>query len=59
MNSANGEGRGLFVEDSILVIVLRYHKGIGASRKAKVIHRYLPREVRELLFYYLWMVVLF
>ena len=59
INSANGEGRGVFVEDGILVIVLRYHKGIGASGKAKVIHRYLPREVGELLFYYLWMVIPF
>jgi hypothetical protein len=30
-----------------------YHKGIGASGKEKVIHRYLPRAVGELVVYYL------
>lgn len=59
MNMPNGEGRGVFVEDGLMVYVTRYHKGIGASGKAKVIHRYLPQEVGELMFYYLWMVLPF
>jgi len=42
-----------------MVYVTRYHKGIGASGKAKIIHRYLPQEVGELLFYYLWLVIPF
>lgn len=58
-NSANGESRGVFVEDGLMVYVTMYHKNIGASAKAKVIHRYLPREVGTVLFYYLWMVVPF
>lgn len=58
-NVANSEGRGVFVEDGLLACVTRYHKGIGASAKAKTIYRYLPREVGELLLYYLWIVVPF
>jgi hypothetical protein len=45
MNSPNGESRGVFIEDGLMVYVTMYHKGIGASAKAKIIHRYLPREV--------------
>jgi len=59
INSPNSEGRGIFIEDGLMVSVTMYHKGIGASAKAKVIHRYLPREVGELLFYYLWLVLPF
>ena len=58
-NSANGEARGLFIENGLVVYVTRYHKGISASGKAKVIHRYLPREVGELMVYYLWLVLPF
>ena len=59
MNSPNGESRGIFIEDGLMVYVTMYHKGVGASAKAKIIHRYLPREVGELLFYYLWLVIPF
>ncbi|KAF1925610.1 uncharacterized protein M421DRAFT_38901, partial [Didymella exigua CBS 183.55] len=58
-NMPNAESRGLFVEDGLMVYVTMYHKGIGQTGNAKVIHRYLPREVGELLFYYLWMVLPF
>lgn len=53
-NSANGESRGLFIEDGLVVYVTMYHKNIGTTGSAKVIHRYLPREVGELVVYYLW-----
>ena len=43
----------MFIEDGLMVYVTIYYKGIGASGKAKIIHRYLPREVGELFFYYL------
>jgi hypothetical protein len=36
--------------------VTTYHKGYSASGNTKTIHRYLPREVGELLIYYLWLV---
>ena len=44
------------MEAGLLAIVTAYHKGFGLSSKTKVIHRYLPREVGELVFYYLWLV---
>ncbi len=55
-NSPNGTGRGIFVEAGLLAIMTAYYKGFGLSSKTKVIHRYLPREVGELVFYYLWLV---
>jgi superfamily II DNA helicase RecQ len=59
LNQPNGQSRGIFVEDGLMVYVTLYHKGIGQTRQAKVVHRYLPQEVGELLFYYLWMVLPF
>jgi hypothetical protein len=43
----------VFVKDGLIVYVTMYHKGIGYARTAKIIYRYLLREVGELLFYYL------
>lgn len=39
-----------------MVYATMYHNGIEASVKAKTIYWYLPREVGELLFYYLFVV---
>jgi hypothetical protein len=36
-----------------------YYKGYNITGSAKIIHRYLPKEVGELLVYYLWLVKLF
>ncbi len=58
-NSANGESCGVFVEDGLMVMVTMYHKGIGANKKAKIIHCYLPREVGELVLYHMWLVMPF
>ena len=58
-NSVNSESRGVFIKDGLMVLVTVYHKNIRSSRKAKIIHRYLPREVGELMLYYLWLVVPF
>ena len=51
-NGADGDVRGLFVEDGSVVFVTMYNKTMGMSAKAKVIYRYLPREVGELAVYY-------
>ncbi|KAK5685703.1 hypothetical protein LTR17_027000, partial [Elasticomyces elasticus] len=48
--------RGLFVEHGMVVFVTGYHKGFNASQTVKIIHRYVPREVGELVVYYLWLV---
>ncbi|KAL5371306.1 hypothetical protein DPSP01_014356 [Paraphaeosphaeria sporulosa] len=55
-NSANGDSRGIFIEDGAVVFVTKYHKNVGQTGKGKVIHRYMPREVGELVVYYLWFV---
>jgi hypothetical protein len=48
--------RGIFVENGMVALMIRYHKGYSSSQKMKVIHRYLPREVGEIVVYYLWLV---
>jgi superfamily II DNA helicase RecQ len=53
-NSANGDSRGIFIENGAVVFVTKYHKNIGQTGKGKVIHWYMPREVGELVVYYLW-----
>jgi superfamily II DNA helicase RecQ len=53
-NSANGDSRGTNIEDGYVRVTTTYHKNIGQTGKSKVIHRYLPREVGELVVYYLW-----
>jgi hypothetical protein len=41
----------LFVENSAIVFVTMYSKTMEMGAKAKVIHRYLPREVGKLAMY--------
>ena len=55
-NDSTGEGRGVFIDGGLVDIVVGYHKGYGFSAKSKIIHRFLPREVSELVVYYLWLV---
>jgi hypothetical protein len=49
----NGYYRNVFIEGGIVSIVTTYHKGYSTTRNTKIIHRYLPKEVGELLIYYL------
>ena len=56
LNTTNGHHRNVFVESGMVSTVTTYHKGYSASGNTKIIHRYLPREVGELLVYYLWLV---
>lgn len=58
-NTTKGGHRNIFIEDGLVVYVTRYHKGYAISGDVKVIHRYLPREVGELLVWYLWLVLPF
>lgn len=37
----------------------RYYKGYAMSGDVKIIYRYLPREVGELVVWYLWLVLPF
>lgn len=53
-NSVEGVGhRGVFVEAGLVSFTTTYHKGYDFSKKVKVIHRYVPREVSELVVYFL------
>ena len=58
-NGVDGDVRRLFIEDGAMVFVTMYSKTMGISAKAKVIHRYLPREVGELAVYYIWLAIPF
>ncbi len=59
MNSTKTGTRNIFVENGLLVFITSYYKGYSISGTTKIIHRYLPREVGELLVHYLWLVVPF
>ncbi|UPX14717.1 uncharacterized protein EKO05_0005192 [Ascochyta rabiei] len=53
-NSADGVGyRGVFVEGGLVSFTTTYHKGYSFSKRVKTIHRYVPREVGELVVYFL------
>jgi superfamily II DNA or RNA helicase len=58
-NTVKGGHRNIFIEDGMVVFVTRYHKGYVVSGDVKIIHRYLPCEVGELLVWYLWLVLPF
>jgi hypothetical protein len=51
--------RNVFIEDGLVAIVTSYHNGYTCTGSTKIIHRYLPKEVGELLVYYLWLVLPF
>ena len=58
-NTVNGHHRGIFIEDGLVSTVTAYHKGYNIVGSTKIIHRYLPREVSELVVYYLWFILPF
>ncbi|KAK7177671.1 hypothetical protein PSPO01_16281 [Paraphaeosphaeria sporulosa] len=58
-NTAQEQHRGLFIEDGLIGTVTSYHKGYNITGSTKIVHRYLPKEVSELLVYYLWLVLPF
>jgi hypothetical protein len=58
-NTVKGDHRNIFIEDGMVVFVSRYHKGNNVSGDVKIIHRYLPREVGELVVWYLWLMLPF
>jgi hypothetical protein len=44
------------VKDRLVSIVTSYHKAYTCTGTTKIIHRYLPREISELVVYYLWLI---
>jgi len=56
-NTAENPGRNVLLEDGLVVFATQYHKGYSISGMPKLVYRYLPREVGELLVWYLWLVL--
>lgn len=53
-NTHTGGRRNVFIKEGHVAFVTAYHKGYSFDGSTKIIHRYLPREVGELLVWYLW-----
>ncbi|KFY31540.1 hypothetical protein V493_01012 [Pseudogymnoascus sp. VKM F-4281 (FW-2241)] len=51
-NSTHGIRRSVFIENGLVSFVTFYHKGYSIQGSTKIVHRYLPREVSELVVYY-------
>ena len=58
-NTSAGGHRNVFIEDGLVVFVTRYSKQFMMTGDVKIIHRYVPREVGELVVWYLWLVLPF
>ena len=58
-NTSYGDTRNILIDNGLMAFVTLYHKGYSSSGKVKTIHRYIPREVGTLLFYYLAVVLPF
>ena len=58
-NTVNRHHQSIFIEGGLVSTVTAYHKGYNIIRSTKIIHRYLPREVSELVVYYLWFILPF
>lgn len=58
-NTANGGARNIFASHGQMCFVTAYHKNFRQSNEIKIIHRFMPAEVGELLVWYLWLVLPF
>jgi hypothetical protein len=58
-NTVHGRHRSIYLEHGLVSTVTAYHKGYSVSNSTKIIHRYLPKPVSELVVYYLWLVLPF
>jgi len=58
-NTMQGHQRNIFVDSGMISTVTSYHKGYAVSGSTKMIHRYVPNQVGELLISYLWLVLPF
>jgi hypothetical protein len=58
-NSSDGLRRSIFMENGLIYMVTSCLKGYSITGSTKIIHRYLPPKISELVVYYLWLVVLF
>ena len=56
-NSKEKKDRNIFIEKGRIIIVIRYHKRYTLNKNIKIIYRYLSREIKKLIIYYLWLVL--
>jgi hypothetical protein len=59
VNTQASRHRNVFIEDGMVTVVTAYYKGFHASNDIKLIYRYVPRAVGELVVWYMWLVLLF
>jgi len=58
-NTMSGEHRNIFIDNGVVEIVLRYHKGYSMEGSTKITHRFLPKELSEIVVLYLWLILPF
>jgi hypothetical protein len=58
-NTLQGEHRNVFVENGLVCFVSTYHKSYNMQGNVKLIHRFVPKEVSELIVLYLWLILPF
>lgn len=58
-NSHTCDIRNITLENGLVCFITSYHKNYSTTNSTKIIHRYLPVEVSELLVYYIWLVIPF
>jgi hypothetical protein len=58
-NTSNGGIRNIGVEQGMMFYAPRTHKNYMQTGNMKIVHHWLPREVGELMMYYLWLVLPF
>ena len=58
-NTLQGEYRNLFIEGGLVSIVTTYHKSYSLQGTVKIIHRFLPKEVSEIMVQYIWLILPF
>jgi hypothetical protein len=49
VNTIDGHHRSVSIEGGMVSTVTTYHKGYRPTGNTKIIHRYLPKEIGELL----------
>lgn len=58
-NTANAGTRNIMVSHGQMCFVTAYHKNFQQSDQVKIVHRFMPPEVGELLMWYIWLVLPF
>ncbi|KAF1352611.1 hypothetical protein BDV97DRAFT_293583, partial [Delphinella strobiligena] len=53
-NNMNNSGlKGVFIKDRLIAFVTGYYKGFGSNSQIKAIYRFVPKEMGEIVVYFL------